>query len=127
MKRNIKMEFNNNKAIYLQITDLFCEEILLKKWNGGDRIPSVREMAINIEVNPNTVMRTYNYLQEKDIIFNKRGIGYFLSEDAYKKTLGMRKDEFIKKELPAIFKTIKLLDINFEDLKSLYNKYDSKQ
>jgi len=45
------MEFNYNKAIYLQITDLFCDEILVKKWKNGDRIPSVRELAINIEVN----------------------------------------------------------------------------
>ena len=116
------MEFNENKAIYLQISDLICEEILIKKWKDGDRIPSVREMAINIEVNPNTVMRTYNYLQETGIIFNKRGIGYFLSESAYKKTLKMRKDEFIKQELPSIFKTLKLLNIDFDDLKDLYKQ-----
>lgn len=123
MKRNIKMEFNDNKAIYLQITDLFLDEILMKKWNGGDRIPSVRELAINTEVNPNTVMRTYNFLQEKGIIFNKRGIGYFLAEDAYKATLKLRKEEFIKEELPQIFKTIRLLDIEFKDLEELYKNY----
>lgn len=123
MKRNIKMEFNDNKAIYLQITDLFLDEILMKKWNDGDRIPSVRELAINTEVNPNTVMRTYNYLQEKGIIFNKRGIGYFLAEDAYKATLKLRKEEFIKEELPQIFKTIRLLDIEFKDLEELYKNY----
>ena len=123
MKRNIKMEFNDNKAIYLQITDLFLDEILMKKWNGGDRIPSVRELAINTEVNPNTVMRTYSFLQEKGIIFNKRGIGYFLAEDAYKATLKLRKEEFIKEELPQIFKTIRLLDIEFKDLEELYKNY----
>jgi len=121
------MEFNDNKAIYLQITDLFLDEILMKKWNDGDRIPSVRELAVNIEVNPNTVMRTYNYLQEKGIIFNKRGIGYFLADDAYKTTLQLRKEEFIKEELPQIFKTIQLLDIEFDDLNALYNNYVQKQ
>jgi GntR family transcriptional regulator len=120
------MEFNYNKAIYLQITDLFCDEILVKKWRDGDRIPSVRELAINIEVNPNTVMRTYSYLQEKGIVYNKRGIGYFLTDDAYNKTLKMRKEEFIIKDLPAIFKTVKLLDINFDDLKALYLEFDLK-
>jgi len=69
-------------------------------------------------------MRTYSYLQEKGIIYNKRGIGYFLTDDAYDKTLKMRKEEFIKKELPAIFKTVKLLDINFDDLKTLYLEFD---
>jgi GntR family transcriptional regulator len=77
------MEFGDNNAIYLQIADHFCENILLQKWNPGDRIPSVREMAVSIEVNPNTVMRTFNYLQDKGIIFNKRGIGYFVTEDGF--------------------------------------------
>ena len=95
----------------------------MKKWNNGDRIPSVRELAINIEVNPNTVMRTYGYLQEKGIIYNKRGIGYFLADDAYTETLQLRKDEFIKDELPQIFKAIKLLDIQFKDLEDLYKAY----
>jgi len=123
MKKNIKMEFNDNKAIYLQITDLFLDEILMKKWKDGDRIPSVRELAVNTEVNPNTVMRTYSYLQEKGIIYNKRGIGYFLADDAYQTTLELRKEEFIKEELPQIFKTINLLDIQFEDLEKLYKEY----
>ena len=120
------MEFNDNKAIYLQITELFFDEVLMKKWNDGDRIPSVRELAISIEVNPNTVMRTYGYLQEKGIIYNKRGIGYFLADDAYKATLKLRKEEFIKNELPQIFKTIHLLDIKFSDLEDLYNTYINK-
>ena len=126
MKKNTKMEFNDNKAIYLQISDLFFDEILMKKWNDGDRIPSVRELAINTEVNPNTVMRTYSYLQEKGIIYNKRGIGYFLADNAYKATLKLRKEEFIKEELPQIFKTVHLLDINFKDLENLYNDYINK-
>lgn len=117
------MEFNDNKAIYLQITDLFFDEILMKKWKDGDRIPSVRELAVNIEVNPNTVMRTYSYLQEKGIIYNKRGIGYFLADDAYQSTLKLKKEEFVKEELPQIFKTISLLGISFDDLKTLYTEY----
>ena len=120
------MEFNDNKAIYIQISDLFFDEILMKKWTDGDRIPSVREMAVSIEVNPNTVMRTYSYLQEKNIIYNKRGIGYFLTTDAYQTTLKLRKEEFIKEELPHIFKTINLLDIKFQDLEKLYKNQNEK-
>ena len=51
-------------------------------------------------------------LQDKEIIYNKRGIGYFLADDAYVKISNMRKEEFIQKELPNIFKTIKLLNID---------------
>ncbi|MDN5201332.1 GntR family transcriptional regulator [Fulvivirgaceae bacterium BMA10] len=117
------MDFRDNKAIYLQIADFFCENILLKKWKEGERVPSVRETAVDIEVNPNTVMRTFNYLQDMDIIFNKRGIGYFVSEGAFEKTLTLKKDSFIKNDLPLIFKTMQLLNIDFDELKSYYDNH----
>jgi GntR family transcriptional regulator len=121
------MEFSDNQAIYLQIADLFCENILLKKWNPGDRIPSVREMAISIEVNPNTVMRTFTYLQEKGIIFNKRGIGYFVSEDGLQKTRALRKEDFVSRELPAFFKAMSLLNLTMEDVNAYYQQYVKNQ
>jgi DNA-binding transcriptional regulator YhcF (GntR family) len=117
------MEFKDNQSIYLQIADHFCENILLEKWNPGDRIPSVREMAVNIEVNPNTVMRTFNYLQDKGIIFNKRGIGYFVSDDGFQKTKLLRKENFVNQELPRFFKEMDLLNLSLEDVKSYYDRY----
>lgn len=116
------MEFKERQAIYLQIGDYICENILRKQWLEGDKIPSIREMAVSIEVNPNTVMRTYNYLQELGIIHNKRGIGYFVAENSYKKTLGLKKENFINRELPQFFKTMGLLQITFNDLRELYKK-----
>jgi DNA-binding transcriptional regulator YhcF (GntR family) len=117
------MEFKENQSIYLQIAEHFCENILLEKWNPGDRIPSVREMAVNIEVNPNTVMRTYNYLQDKGIIFNKRGIGYFVSEDGFEKTTALRKEAFINQELPRFFREMELLNLDMEDVNSYYKQH----
>ncbi|MGB0176244.1 MAG: GntR family transcriptional regulator [Owenweeksia sp.] len=117
------MEFNDNQAIYLQIADLFCENILLGKWQPGDRIPSVREMAVNAEVNPNTVMRTFNYLQEKGILFNKRGIGYFVSDDGFDKTKALRKDDFIGQELPRLFREMELLNLSIDDITAYYLKF----
>ena len=116
------MEFRQNKAIYLQISDLICENILLRKWTGEDRIPSVREMAVSIEVNPNTVQRTYSYLQDRGTIYNKRGIGYFIAENAFELTVQMKKEEFINDECPSFFKTMDLLGISFENLSSIYAK-----
>ena len=114
------MEFKERQAIYLQIGEHICENILRKIWKEGEKIPSVREMAVNIEVNPNTVMRTYGYLQDMGIIFNRRGIGYFVSEDAYEKTRDLKKNNFINHELPDIFNTMELLKITFDDLRELY-------
>jgi len=117
------MEFGDNNAIYLQIADHFCENILLQKWNPGDRIPSVREMAVSIEVNPNTVMRTFNYLQDKGIIFNKRGIGYFVTEDGFQKTKALRKEDFVNNDLPRFFKAMSLLNVTMEDLNTYYRQF----
>lgn len=121
------MEFNNDQAIYLQIADMLTENILLHKWKALDRIPSVREIAVEIEVNPNTVMRTFTYLQEQGIIFNKRGIGYFVCEDGYEQAKALRKENFITSELPRIFKAMNLLNLSLQDLNTYYEDYVNKQ
>ena len=76
------MEFREPQAIYLQIAEYVCEKILLKIWTTDQKIPSVRELAVDLEVNPNTVMRAYEFLQNREIIYNKRGIGFFIKNDA---------------------------------------------
>jgi GntR family transcriptional regulator len=115
------MEFSENQAIYLQIANYFFEQILSRKWKNEERIPSVREVAVNFEVNPNTVMRTYNFLQEREIIFNKRGIGYFVTEGAFEKVLEIKKHEFIRIDLPKVFRTMELLGMNISDLQTIYS------
>lgn len=117
------MNFKDDKAIYLQLADYFYESILTQDFKPDERIPSVRDLAIDTEVNPNTVMRTYKHLQDNDIIYNKRGIGYFVSNDAYKITHKMKKEEFINEQLPEFFKTIKYLNINFAEIENLYQTY----
>lgn len=117
------MQFRESRAIYLQIADYICEHILLKKWKADERIPAVRELAVQLEVNPNTVMRTYEFLQSLNIIYNQRGIGYFVSTDAVKQAMQYRKAEFIEKELPFIFRNIYLLDMDIDELKPRYEKF----
>jgi GntR family transcriptional regulator len=121
------MEFGDSNAIYLQIGDQLCEHILSEKWKPGDRIPSVREMAVSMEVNPNTIMRTFNYLQEKGIIYNKRGIGYFVSNDGFEKTRALKKEDFIHHELPVFFKTMTLLNMTLDDINEYYRQYCMQQ
>ncbi len=118
------MEFQKKDAIYLQIVEKICENILEKRWKEGEKIPSVRELAIDIEVNPNTIMRSYTYLQDMGIIYMKRGIGYFVSENACEETVKIMKEDFIKNELPRFFKTINLLKLDFEELKKRYAEYE---
>ena len=116
------MDFKQQKAIYMQIADYILDNILAERLQTGDRVQSVREMASTVQVNPNTVVRTYNYLQDEGIIFNQRGIGYFVSDDAYEKTRQLKKESFTKHHLPEVFKMMRLLQIDFEDLKEIYQK-----
>jgi GntR family transcriptional regulator len=116
------MEFIENQPIYMQIADNFCENILLDKWKANERIPSVRDIAVTMEVNPNTAMRAFVYLQEKDIIYNKRGIGYFVAEEGFQKALELKRAEFIEKDLPVLMKTMKLLDITCDEMEALYKE-----
>ncbi|RFM34615.1 GntR family transcriptional regulator [Chitinophaga silvisoli] len=117
------MEFKESQAIYLQIADYICEQILLDKWKADDRLPSVRELAVQTEVNPNTVMRTCEYLQQYEIIYNKRGIGYFVASDAMKRIKQLKKERFMENELPQFFRNLYLLDIELDELKTHYEKY----
>lgn len=117
------MEFKETQAIYLQIADYMCEQILLDKWKPEDRIPSVRELAVQLEVNPNTVMRTCEYLQQYEVIYNKRGIGYFVVVGASKKIKQLKKEQFMANELPQFFRNIYLLDLELDELKTHYEKF----
>lgn len=117
------MEFKKNQTIYLQIADLICENILTEKWPVEQKISSVREFASAMEVNPNTVMRTYSYLQDKGIIYNKRGIGFFVSADAPLNIQSIEKQRFLNVEAPEIFRKLDMLKMDFKELEELYKKY----
>ena len=106
------MEFNSNKSIYLQICDAICEQILSGTLRPDERIPSVREYGAEIGVNPNTIMRSYEKLTADGIIYNKRGIGYFISPDAHETVLAAQRKEFMEEELPQILRRMKLLGID---------------
>lgn len=119
----IRMEFRDNQAIYLQIAEYVCEQILLNKWNLGEKILSIRELAILMQVTPNTVQRAYNFLQQREIITNKRGIGYFIEADASERILAFRREQFIANELPVFFRNMYLLKMDFKVVKTLFNQF----
>ncbi|MBR1881331.1 MAG: GntR family transcriptional regulator [Prevotella sp.] len=114
------MIFTNDKAIYIQMADRLCDEILADKYKDDDRIPSVREYAVLLEVNANTVVKAYDELSRANIIYNKRGLGYFVTPGAKKQIMKARKQEFMKERLPELFRQMQLLGITLEDVKSAY-------
>lgn len=106
------MEFENNRPIWLQIYDSICDRILSGDLAQGGRIPSVREYGADIGVNPNTVMRTYEKLTADGIIFNRRGIGYFVADDAKETIAKAQRKSFMENELPAFLRRMRLLEIS---------------
>lgn len=121
------MEFNNTQAIYLQIADYVCDQVQLQHWPPEGKVPSVRELAVTLEVNPNTIMRSYEYLQQQGIIYTRRGLGYYVSEDALRKVIALRKEQFLQEELPQFFRKMFLLGVELDELKARFEKFKTRQ
>jgi GntR family transcriptional regulator len=120
------MEFRENEAIYLQIAAYVGENIMLGKWPVNEKIPSVRELAVELQVNPNTVVRAYEFLQNKEVILNKRGIGFFIAADAGEKIKSYSKERFLGNELPEFFRNIFLLNISMKEIEERFEKFKSE-
>lgn len=110
------MEFKKQKSIYLQIADTLCKRIVAGEWPEEERMASVRDVATELGVNPNTVMRSFDYLQNNEIIYNKRGVGYFVAAKAIKKITNMQRRYFMEEEWPAVQQKMQLLGISIEEL-----------
>ncbi len=108
--------FSSDKAIYLQMADRLCDEILAGGYAENDRIPSVRDYAVMLEVNTNTAVKTYETLARDGIIYNKRGLGYFVAEGARDRILAVRKAEFVEHTLPELFRRMRLLGLDISDV-----------
>ena len=113
------MNFKESRAIYLQIADRICDDILLGQYEEEWRIPSVREYASIVEVNANTVMRSYEYLQSQEVIYNKRGIGFFVASGA--------KALFLKEEVDGFFRQLYTLGISIKEVEKMYYEFIQKQ
>lgn len=117
------MDFNDNRAIYLQIAGMIYEKILSGEWKPLDRLPAVRELSVALEVNPNTVMRTYQLLESMNIINLKRGTGFYLNEGAYDIVFATMKEDFLHNQLPVMFRNISLLRFTPGEIKKMYEDY----
>ncbi len=118
------MIFNEEKPIYVQIADRLCDEILADKYMENAPVPATREYAALLQVNNNTAMKAYASLAEDDIIYNKRGSGYFVSEGAKYKISEMRKKDFIDRMLPDMFRNMQYLGITLDDVEKAWKKYE---
>ncbi|MGD6967282.1 GntR family transcriptional regulator [Rossellomorea vietnamensis] len=73
-------EYKAAKPIYMQIADKIIVSIVRRELTPGEKLPSVREMAVKSGVNPNTIQRTYSELERMEVVETKRGQGTFVTE-----------------------------------------------
>jgi DNA-binding transcriptional regulator YhcF (GntR family) len=116
------MDFKDQKPIYLQIAESICDSILAGKYRENEKLPSVREFAAEVEVNVNTVARSFEWLQNQDVVATRRGLGNFVNEGARETVLALRKREFFEEQVPEFFRTMKALGITLEEVISYNNE-----
>ncbi len=114
--KQITMEFQNNQPIFMQIVDVICDRVLRGEVKTDEQIPSVRELAMQMQVNPNTVQRAIERLLQGEIIYSQRGKGNFLADGAIDKIQEMRSKRFYEEQLPLIAREMKLLGITTEKI-----------
>ena len=117
------IKFSENKAIYLQIAERICEDIILGTYTEAGRVPSVREYAQMIEVSANTVARSFDYLQQRGVLLNRRGVGLFVADNAVEAIKRMRREVFLAEELDPFMRQAVLLDISESDLLTAYRRH----
>ncbi|MBQ3173002.1 MAG: GntR family transcriptional regulator [Alistipes sp.] len=108
------MQFSEEKPIWRQIYELIAMRVLSGEWAEGERVMSVREMAASVGVNPNTVMRSYERLEADGVIFNRRGIGFFVSEGAKEHIRQLERQKFMDEELPKLRERLQLLGLTID-------------
>ena len=108
------MQFSEERPIWRQIYELIAMRILSGEWREGERIMSVREMAASVGVNPNTVMRSYERLEADGIIYNRRGVGFFVSEGARDHIKQLERKKFMDEELPKFRERLALIGLSIE-------------
>ena len=120
------MEFQTQAAIWMQIAQQLAIRIMNGEWKPGERIPSVRELAADVQVNPNTVVRSVTFLQDAGIIQNQRGVGYFVAEDGVAQAKALRRRVFTEELLPVFFQTMQQLGIGWDELQPLFQQFQQE-
>ncbi|MCT4612004.1 MAG: GntR family transcriptional regulator [Clostridia bacterium] len=114
------MEFDKSLPIYEQIKDRIRVKIIKGDYKPGDKLLSTREYAIKLSVNPNTMSRVFKDLEIEGVVFTKRGLGTFISED--KDLINNIKDEMLEDIVLNFIKSFKELNYSVESIKNIFEK-----
>ena len=121
------MQFDNTQPIWAQIYELLLTHIADGEWCEEERVASVRELGATLAVNPNTVMRAYERATDEQLIYNRRGIGYFVSVGARERAATLLRERFEREQLPSIFRSMQRVGITAEEFVLLYKNYQENE
>lgn len=121
------MEFTENQPIWIQIYDLICSKITDGSYPTGERLPSLRDLAMELQVNPNTVVRVYNRLESEGLSFNRRGVGYFVADNAPALLRSVWQREFTLNEVPRFFARMEQFGVDIATLNQLYQQFSKNK
>jgi DNA-binding transcriptional regulator YhcF (GntR family) len=119
------MRFESGRSIYQQIVEYVQDRILSGQWDDEARLPAVRELAVQLGVNPNTVQRSYSTLQDDGLIYNQRGVGYFVAAGARERSRERRRTRFESETLPRIFETMEMIGYGTDDLVTAHTRWST--
>lgn len=102
---------------FTHIIDYITEGILSGRFSEEERIPSVRDMAVLMQVAPNTVVHAYEKLTARELIYTQRGVGFYISTGATERVRSQRKALFMEETIPQIRREVKLIGISDDELR----------
>jgi len=111
-------EWNDSQPIFLQIRQRLGEMILKGQVKPGEAVPSIRQAAADLAVNPLTVTKAYQSLVDQGVVEKKRGMGMYVSEGARETLLAQERMKFLTEEWPRIRQQIEALGLDVETLMS---------
>ena len=121
------MKTSDSRPIFIQIKSWIEDKILMGKWCGDEQLPSVRELSVEFNVNPNTIVKTYDKLNTDGTIYSVRGVGFFVAGDAKDTIIRWRRSEFNTIALPEFIRQMDLLGVSLEEIVEFYNCNNEKK
>lgn len=117
----MKIAFDNNKPIYLQILDFIKNELVSGKLEANQRLPSIRDLADELEVTPNTIQRVYRELERENFAYTERGTGSFVTHDM--NIIGNLKKTLIHEEVARFYMKMKQFGLDDEQILKYTRNY----
>ncbi len=108
--------WHTDSPIYLQLYQTVVTRILDGVLKEGEALPSVRTVAANYQLNPITISKAYQLLQDENLVIKQRGIGLFIVDGAKQQVLQREREQFLKQQWPKVIKQIERLELSVEQL-----------